>query len=385
MINTIIVEQNNNRLSLAYLEDSELRKVDFMEENRAAEGSIYLGKISKKIDMANGKQGLMIDIGENEEALLNIDDKSKDIPFSEGQSVIVQVKQEAHGEKGAKVSRTLQIAGKYLVYLPYGFNVQASSKITDKEIMYTYKDLVRQRIVGQEGWVLRTASVENEFSLLENEMVELRNIFNAIRAKARVVSAPALLYSNASSFLEKIAAHKATLEQIVVNTPKLKQQIQEALGLEADIERNPFESYGMEEKLLEAIQKTIKLPCGGAIHIEQTKACVAIDVDSGSMGRGGSIFLLNDEAAHEIAKQIILRNLSGKIIIDFAGSSEYHLVKSSIEILENDLQYDENQAKVLGLSKAGNVEIMRRRKQPSLLDLLTEECPTCNGTGRVEL
>ena len=76
--------------------------------------------------------------------------------------------------------------------------------------------------------------------------------------------------------------------------------------------------------------------------------------------------------------------MSGKIIIDFAGSSEYRFMKSVIEILENDLQYDENQARVYGLSKAGNVEIVRRRKQKSLLDLLTEECQTCHGTGRVE-
>ena len=384
MINTIIVEQNNNRLSLAYLEDSELKKVDFMEESRATEGSIYLGKISKKIEMANGKFGLKIDIGENEEALLNLGDDNNDTPYAEGQSLLVQVKQEAHGDKGAKVSRTIQIAGKYLVYCPYGSNVQNSMKITDKETMYRYKDMVRMRMIGQEGWILRTASVENPFSLLEAEMITLRSLSNSIRAKARSVSAPALLYATPSSFLEKIAAHKATLEQIVVNTPKLKQKIADELGLEADVEKSPFESFGMEEKLLEAIQKTVKLPCGGAIHIEETKAFVAIDVDSGAMGRGGAITLLNDEAAHEIAKQIILRNLSGKIIIDFAGSSEYHFMESPIKILEDDLQYDENQAKVLGLSKAGNVEIIRRRKQPSLLDLLSEECPTCQGTGRVE-
>ena len=384
MINTVIVEQNNNRLSLAFLENSELRKVDFMEENRAAEGSVYLGKISKKIDMANGKSGLMVNIGESEDALLNLDDDAKEVSYSEGQSIIVQVKQEAHGEKGAKVSRTVQLAGKYLVYCPYGMQVQASSKIMDKETMYKYKDMVRERITGQEGWILRTSSVENDFSLLEAEMGELRALFDSIRTKARTASAPALLYSDSFSFLEKIAAHKATLEQIVVNTPKLKQQIADELGLEADIEKSPFESFGMEEKLLDAIQKTVKLPDGGAIHIEETKACVAIDVDSGAMGHGGSISRLNDEAAHEIAKQIILRNLGGKIIIDFAGSSEYRFMKSVIEILENDLQYDENQAKVLGLSRAGNIEIVRRRKQPSLLDLLTEECPTCRGTGRVE-
>jgi len=250
--------------------------------------------------------------------------------------------------------------------------------------MYKYKDMVRDRITGQEGWILRTAAVEVDFSLLENEMVELRTLFDDIRTKARTSNSPALLYSNASSYIDKIATYKATLEQIVVNTPKLKTIIAEKLGLEADVEKNPFESFGMEDKLLEAIQKTVKLPEGGSLHIEETKAFVAIDVDSGSTGHNGSISRLNEQAAHEIAKQIILRNLSGKIMIDFAGSCEYRFMKSVIEILEEDLKSDENQARVLGLSRAGNIEILRRRKQPSLLDLLTEECPTCSGTGRVE-
>lgn len=46
------------------------------------------------------------------------------------------------------------------------------------------------------------------------------------------------------------------------------------------------------------------------------------------------------EAAFEIAKQIKLRNLSGKIVIDFAGVSEYRYLKNVIEVLEQELQKD---------------------------------------------
>ena len=35
-----------------------------------------------------------------------------------------------------------------------------------------------------------------------------------------------------------------------------------------------------EDMLQEAMQKTVKLPSGGEIHIEETRAFVAIDVDS---------------------------------------------------------------------------------------------------------
>jgi len=98
----------------------------------------------------------------------------------------------------------------------------------------------------------------------------------------------------------------------------------------------------------------------------------------------GDIDSLNIEAAKEIARQIRLRNLAGKIIIDFAGSSEYRFMKRIIDCLEEELADDACHSRVLGLSRAGNIEIIRQRRRPSLRDLYTEECPTCNGTGRVE-
>lgn len=76
---------------------------------------------------------------------------------------------------------------------------------------------------------------------------------------------------------------------------------------------------------MEALQKEVKLKSGGRITIEETKACVAIDVDSGGDKANGSLGRLNMEAAFEIAKQIKLRNLSGKIVIDFAGVSRIPL------------------------------------------------------------
>ena len=79
-----------------------------------------------------------------------------------------------------------------------------------------------------------------------------------------------------------------------------------------------------------------------------------------------------------------MRNLSGKIVIDFAGSSEYRYLKNAIEILEEGLHRDYVRSSVYGLSRAGLVEISRVRRRPSLQDVLSVECPTCQGSGRVE-
>ena len=58
-------------------------------------------------------------------------------------------------------------------------------------------------------------------------------------------------------------------------------------------------------------------------------------------------------------------------------------MKPVLETLEEELNKDSNRGRVLGLSRAGNVEILRVRRRPTLQDVLTEECETCQGTGRV--
>ena len=140
----------------------------------------------------------------------------------------------------------------------------------------------------------------------------------------------------------------------------------------------------MEDILSEALMKEVKLPSGGRLTIEETKACVAIDVDSGEDRGHGSISHLNEEAAYEIVRQIKLRNLAGKIVIDFAGSSEYKFIKPVLDILEKGLAQDKNKSRLFGLSRMGNVEIIRVRRRPSLSHLMTEECQSCQGTGRVQ-
>jgi len=69
-----------------------------------------------------------------------------------------------------------------------------------------------------------------------------------------------------------------------------------------------------------ALLNTITLPNGGQIHIEPTRAAVAIDVDSaGYIGKGSAgarALSLNKQAAEEAARQIALRDLGGAVIVD---------------------------------------------------------------------
>lgn len=382
----IVCEKKNAQTRIALLDSGELRELEFVKENQAVEGNIYLGRITHKLDLAHEKVGFFIDISDNREAFLNADEAGmNEACLTEGQSLVVQVAQEQRAEKGAKVVRAIQIVGTHLVYCPYRMTVEASPRIEDKNKLAEYKEQVIENMTGQEGWILRTSSVDVPFDVIAAEMLELRGIYENVRVKARNAKAPALLYAKGNALDEAIARSRPQLSKIVVNSHNIESELQEKFNGEIDVEYKvePFAEYGLEEAISEALQKTVNLKSGGRIHIEETKAFVAVDVDSGDDKSNGSINRLNSEAALEIAKQILLRNLSGKIIIDFAGSSEYRFLKPVIEELEAALADDPYRARVLGLSRGGNVEIQRLRRRPTLSDVLTVDCESCQGTGRV--
>lgn len=382
MIEELIVEEKNNIQKIAGLDDGRLSEFIIQKKDGFNEGNIYIGKIIKKINTANGKEGYFINIGDDKDAFINSEEHYlEDLKANEGQDIVVQVAQEQRAEKGARLVRFLHIAGINLVYCPYGDEISVSSKVAEEDRKNELYNLVADNSETG-GWIIRTHAAEVKNEDIIQEMKELEAVFDDIMAKAKAAKAPQLLLAKDNILEEMIFHHKNSLTKIVVNNHLTEEKLKPLIMTEYVSE--PFKKYGIDEMIAEALQKVVKLKCGGRVIIEETKALVAIDVDSGDGVAQGGVGRLNQEAAHEIARHIILRNLSGKIVIDFAGMTEFKFLKSVMDILEQELENDPSKARVLGLSRAGNVEIVRARKKPTLRDLLSEECPTCQGTGRVE-
>ena len=386
-VDTIVYQQEKELTTIALMGAGKLEEIEIIDNAKAAEGNIYLGKITHKLDLANGRKGYLVDIQDEKEAFFNADEYGMgDVEYTEGQSIVVQVTQERRAEKGAKVVRSLQFVGTYLVYCPFRMNIDASSRIGSFDRIKELKALVQDNEVGQEGWIIRTAAMDATADEIKEEMVELRKAYDIVRAKARSESAPCLLYAKSSPLFEYMTNNAMSLNKVVVNTRKMEEEIKNEFDgdFEVEVVADAIKSYGIDEAVIEALQKEVKLKSGGRVYIEETKAFVAIDVDTGDDRGAGSISHVNEEAAIEIARQIRLRNLSGKIIIDFAGSSEYRYMKPVLEILDKELMKDNTRCHVVGLSRGGNVELIRVRRRPSLSDIMSVECPTCHGTGRVE-
>lgn len=385
-IDTIVYEQKSDKSRIALLDNGKLYELEIINNNGVAEGNIYLGKIIDKVELVNGRVGFMVEIGDIKPAFLNGDEYGHDVNLTVGQSVVVQVQQEARAEKGAKVVRSVQFVGQNICYCPFKMGVDASSRIEDKNLLTEYKHKVMEHMSGQEGWILRTSCLDVSIDDIWAEMDDLHQLYDDVRVKARSAVAPALLFSKDNPIFDYIVNNEDTLQKVILNNHNLEDEIKDVFDGEivTEFDANPFDKYGVEDMISEALQKEVKLPSGGRVTIEETRACVAIDVDSGEDKGRGSLSHLNEEAAVEIVRQIRLRNLAGKIVIDFAGSSEFKYIKPVLDILNKELSKDRNKSRLFGLSRAGNVEIIRVRRRPSLSSILMVDCECCHGLGKVE-
>jgi Ribonuclease G/E len=105
------------------------------------------------------------------------------------------------------------------------------------------------------------------------------------------------------------------------------------------------------------------------MHISPTPAATLIDIDAAAASAIPPL-ALNTAIIPEICRQIVLRNLSGGILIDFAGLKSAQRQKLT-EPLRAALAADHLQPALLGFSHLGFAELNRRRIRPPLHETLS--------------
>jgi ribonuclease G len=118
----------------------------------------------------------------------------------------------------------------------------------------------------------------------------------------------------------------------------------------------------------------VDLPGGSRLHIHPTPALVAIDVDAGGAIAAGGVraaahLAVNRSAIAGLARQIRLRNLSGAILVDFAGLPARRRAALG-PALAAGLADDPLRPRLLGFTALGLAEIVRPRVRPPLHELL---------------
>lgn len=416
----VLVSFDDDEPRTAVLEHGQLVEVDIDRPGgRRIVGNIYKGRVQ---NVLRGMQAAFVDIGLDRNAFLFVDDArlqprvaGEDAPaeplppaggdiaelLRPGQEVLVQVRKEPVGGKGARVSRALSLPGRFLVLMPGLDYVGVSRRIADPVERQRLRALAQSVREPGYGLIVRTAAVGADPDAIAEDWRVLRARWEEVGARARRAEAPALVYRDLD-VVERVLRDRLgpEVERVVVDRTDEWQRLRALVAAEApafadrivlaapaELREGLFTARGVDQEIERALGRRVPLPSGGYLVIDQTEALTAVDVNTGRfVGEADpdeTFLRTNLEAATEIARQLRLRDIGGIIIIDFIDMHLPEHQRRVLEALTAACATDRKRPQVLGLTQLGLVEMTRRKSRQSLRDLLTRACPACEGRGRV--
>lgn len=363
-----------------------------------ATGDVYLGRV---VSLKPELGAAFVDLGAGHDGFLPL--KEANTPH-EGEALLCQITREAVGDKGPRLTTAISLGARNLALLPTGDGVRVSRRIEDKEECERLKSLMAELVVELEtehggggcGYVLRTAAAGVEAGVLEAEAVLLHRLWDDIAERRESTDAPARLHRDSGTVESALRSWSGEVARILVDSGDMletarafcQRHMPEVTGkLERHGGEPLFELYGVEAELEQALERRVDLPSGGALTFDTIEALTAIDVDSARhAARGGqaeTVLETNLEAAHEIAHQVRLRSLGGVIVIDFIRMHESEDRNRVTAALREEMEGD-SLARVFGMTRAGLVEVSRRRQRAPLAELLSEPCDVCGAPARAK-
>lgn len=131
--------------------------------------------------------------------------------------------------------------------------------------------------------------------------------------------------------------------------------------------------YGLKDKISEALSRHVWLKSGADIFIDRTEALTVIDVNSGKKSGkedpDQTYLSINKEAACEICRQIVLRNLSGIILIDFINMKNDESKQELTAFMSDLCKTNDHKMHIIDITKLGIMETTRQKTGPSLFEL----------------
>ena len=401
----LLVESDALQTRVALLESGRLVEL-FLERRgrRGLVGSLFKGRVRRVLP---GMRAAFVDLGLGRDGYLWADDAGDaetapaiDRLLRRGQDLIVQVTKDGLAGKGVRITSQVTLPGRYLVLTPTGDRVGISRRIEDTDERDRLRQLVlaaRAESVALPGCIVRTAAAEVAGEQIQEEYAALAATWRRIEERSAAVAAPALVQREDELDVRVIRdLFAADFDSLLVDGADAYRRIAEYLGgvqpeLLERVERTRrglFERYRIDEAVEAALRSRAPLPSGGYLVINQTEALVAIDVntgrDVGAADFDETVLRTNLEAVAEAVRQIRLRDLSGILVIDLIDMEREDHRERVFARLEAELEKDRARHRVLEISEFGLVQLTRRRSHANLETLLTRECPTCGGGGRIK-
>lgn len=429
----LVISAVQDDFRIAFLKDGALIEYQIEEKDtKFTVGDIYLGTVKK---LAHNLNASFVDIGYKKDAFLHYSDlgpqfhsiskftqlaingqvrdyklndftiepaidklgKISDV-LHKNQPILVQVIKEPISNKGPRLSAELALAGRYMILVPFNQTINVSKRITSNEERQRLTRLVSSIKPANFGLIIRTAAEGKEVAKLVQDLKELLDKWeNGLKSLANAAPRDKIIgeVNRASSILRDMLSEK--FDSIIIDDPvaytELKQYIKTIAPEKEKIVKQYqgkvklFEYLGIEKQLKLLFGQTVSIEGGGYLIIEHTEAMHVIDVNSGSSAvdkdHEEMALSINLAAAKEIARQLRLRDMGGIIVIDFIDIRNPENKRKIYQAMKEYLNEDRSKVTVLPLSKFGLMQITRQRVRPVTNLITQEQCPTCDGTGKI--
>ena len=409
----MVIRQRKDLTQIAVLEDKVLVEHYVARESQTSLiGNVYLGRVQNVlpsmeaafIDIGKGRNAVLYAGEVNWAALGHKEGQARKVEsvLSSGQMILVQVTKDPIGQKGARLTSQVSLAGRFLVYVPDGTTSGISRKLPDTE-RNRLKTLLKEIVPDTAGVIVRTAAEGASEEELTRDVERLKSRWEDIEKKAgNKGSGPQLLYGEpdltlkvvrdlftedfAKLVIEGEDAWNTVREYVESVAPDLSERVQrfERGGTGGDV----FSTYRIDEQIHKGLDRKVWLPSGGSLVIDRTEAMTVVDVNTGKFtGSGGNleetVTKNNLEAAEEIVRQLRLRDIGGIIVVDFIDmvleSNRDLVVRRLVECLGRD----RTRHQVAEVTSLGLVQMTRKRIGTGLLESFSENCEHCQGRGVV--
>lgn len=330
MTRTLLLSRSPGELWAALAENDGLAALRLWRVGSQGQpGEIVLGRVRA---IRPELPAALIDIGLERSGFLSGEDvepRGGLANLHEGQAIIVQVTKEARADKATGLSMRLQRRGNRLAEMERRAIAEAAAQPGPVP-----------RLLGSSAGVLELALDALAAAALEEIVID---------DAAALAEARRWVLHHAPSLSERLILHRG-------RTPL-------------------FEDRGVSEEIAGALVPRVALEGGGALIIEHTAAATVIDVDSGlAEGRGdarAAALAINLTAANALARQVRLRSLAGPIVVDFIGM-RHRDDRLKVEAALAAALAEDRDSDVLGWTRLGHLELVRKRRHSPLPELLFE-------------
>ncbi|AJE46125.1 ribonuclease E/G [Celeribacter indicus] len=341
----IALGEIRGRRAAAMVRDGQLDDllVDAGEDAPAAPGAIYRAKGGRSL---KGMGGALLDLPDGEQAYLRGNKGLKP-----GAPMLVQVTHLAEDGKAVPVTTRLLFKSKYAIITPGAPGLNISRRITGEEELIRLHDLAEEGMEGAGealGLILRSACEGIAAEVIAEDIAATRALAEAVLADEK--GEPELLVAGPDAWE---AAWRDWPEPDIFDD-----------GADA------FDNHGIHEMIEAALSPRVPLKGTGTAFIEPTRACVAVDVNTGGEFSPAAGLKANIALARDLPRQLRLRGLAGQIFLDLAPMAKKDR-RQFEQSLKAAFRPEGGDVVLAGWTPLGNYEIQKKRTRLPLAEALS--------------